>query len=255
MPDVMGTLRDQMRASGIAAERDYYGRLASEPEGGPEWDALIERLTNHETSFFRHPPSFDALRASILPEVRERRAAGSRISIWSAGCSTGQEAYSLAMLAADTAASAPDFMVWGSDISQAAINVARRGRYGHRAVATVPAGYRERFLRSASDDAMEFDVVDDVRERVRFRTTNLVEPAGFHPSHDIILCHNVLIYFSPAAVTRAVNWLASCLTLGGFLLLGPGEAPNERPPGLETISVNGVRVFRRRRARNAEVKP
>jgi len=250
----MGTVREQMRASGIAAEPEYYGRLVSEPDGGPEWDGLIERLTNHETSFFRHPPSFEALRTSILPELRDRRAPGGRISVWSAGCSTGQEAYSLAMLAADTAASAPDVMVWGSDISHAAIKIARSGRYGHRAVATVPAGYRERFFRSAGDDSMEFDVVDDVQQRVRFRTTNLVEPVGFQPSHDIIFCHNVLIYFSPAAVTRAVTWLASCLAVGGFLLLGPGEAPSERPAGLEAIAVNGVRVFQRRSARIAEVK-
>ena len=75
---------------------------------------------------------------------------------------------------------------------------------------------------------------------------NLVEAGGFRPSHDVIFCHNVLIYFAPDAVTRVVAQLASCLTLGGYLLLGPGEAPSDRPPGLEPVSVNGVRAFQRK---------
>ena len=76
MPDVIATVRDQMRARGIDSERAYYRSLAEAPDGGAEWDALVERLTNHETSFFRHPPSFDALRTQLLPALRDRRAAG-----------------------------------------------------------------------------------------------------------------------------------------------------------------------------------
>jgi chemotaxis methyl-accepting protein methylase len=145
-------------------------------------------------------------------------------------------------------------MVWGGDISRRAIEVARRGRYGPRAVATVPADLRQRFFRPiGSGPGMEYEVVDELRQRVRFMATNLVEVGTFIPNHDVIFCHNVLIYFAPAAVSRAVALLASQLAVGGYLLLGPGEAPIERPPGLELVSMNGVRVLQRKGTKPVEV--
>jgi chemotaxis methyl-accepting protein methylase len=250
-PEVIGLVHDQMRACGIDDEIAYYQLLAAAGAGG-QWDALIERLTNHETSFFRHPPSFDALRGHVLPELRAARR-GARLSLWSAGCSTGQEAYSMAMCASDDLA-AGDFTVWGSDISPQAIKLARLARYGPRAIAAIPERYRQRYLRTVNGPSgTEYDVTDDIRQRVRFMTTNLVEPDGFRPTHDVVMCHNVLIYFSPAAVSRVVSWLASCVAIGGYLMLGPGEAPTDRPPGLEAVIVNGVRAFQRRT--RAEVRP
>ena len=251
MPEVIAIVRDQMRTRGIAHESAYYAVLSAPGDATGDWDALIERLTNHETSFFRHPPSFDALRLHILPELRTTRPAGSRLSLWSAGCSTGQEAYSIAMCAI---ADNPNgqFTVWGSDISHQAIKVARDARFGPRAVATIPEHYRQRYLVAPSGGSQDYAIIDDLRQRVRFMTTNLVEPDGFRASHDVVFCHNVLIYFSPAAVTHAVARLAASVGIGGYLLLGPGEAPHDRPPGLEPVTINGVRAFQRRTARAAE---
>ena len=255
LPDVMGIVRDQTRVRGLVNEGAYYQLLSKSADSAAEWDALIERLINHETSFFRHPPSFEALKRSILPELRDARSRGGRLNLWSAGCSTGQEAYSLAMLAMDDEALKGEFTVWGGDISRYAIDVARRGRYGPRAVATIPSDYRERFLHDVgSEPAAEFEIAGELRQRVRFMTTNLVGTDGFSATHDVIFCHNVLIYFSPAAVTQAVAFLASRLTLGGYLLLGPGEAPNERPAGLVPVTMNGVRAFKRASARPIEVR-
>lgn len=254
MPEVIAIVHDQMRARNIAHEAAYYALLAGSGDAAGEWDALIERLTNHETSFFRHPPSFDALRLHILPELRATRPSGSRLSLWSAGCSTGQEAYSLAMCAI---ADNPNgqFTVWGSDISHQAIKTAREAKFGPRAIATIPEHYRQRYLVPPSGAVHDFTIVGDLRQRVRFMTTNLVEPDGFRASHDVVFCHNVLIYFSPAAVTQAVTRLAASVGLGGYLLLGPGEAPHDRPPGLEPVIINGVRAFQRRVARVVENRP
>jgi chemotaxis methyl-accepting protein methylase len=254
LPEVIGLVRDQIRVRGIAGEAAYY-QLLNQSETNAEWDALIERLTNHETSFFRHPPSFDALRQHILPSLRAAKPPGAKLSLWSAGCSTGQEAYSIAMCAMDDASGHGDFTVWGSDISHQAIKAARQANYGPRAIATIPEPYQKRFL-TAVDTATgtEYQISDEVRRRVRFMTTNLVEPDGFRPTHDVVVCHNVLIYFSPAAVTRAVSWLASCVAIGGYLLLGPGEAPHDRPAGLDPVVVGGVRAFQRRRARAVEAR-
>lgn len=255
MPEVIAIVHQQMRAQSIAQEAEYYELLSSPGATNGEWDALIERLTNHETSFFRHPPSFDALRLHILPELRATRPPSSRLSLWSAGCSTGQEAYSLAMCGI---ADNPNglFTVWGSDISHQAIKIARQARFGPRAVTTIPEHYRQRYLVSSTiNGVQEFTIANDVRQHVRFMTTNLVEPDNFRASHDVVFCHNVLIYFSPAAVTQAVARLAASVGFGGYLLLGPGEAPHDRPPGLEPVIVNGVRAFQRRTARPAEMKP
>ena len=253
-PEVVGLVREQMRACGIQNETIYFQLLSGQHGPSVEWDALIERLTNHETSFFRHPPSFEALRLHVLPELRAARKGG-RLSLWSAGCSTGQEAYSMAMCALDDNIPG-DVTVWGGDISHQAIKIARQARYGSRAVAAIPERYRQRYLRAViGPHGNEFEITSEVRQRVKFMTTNLVEPDGFRPSHDVVMCHNVLIYFSPAAVTRAVSWLASCVTIGGYLMLGPGEAPNDRPAGLEPVIVSGVRAFQRRAARPLEARP
>jgi chemotaxis methyl-accepting protein methylase len=251
MSDVIAVIREQMHAHGVPSESEYYRLLSKPSTNAAEWDALVERFINHETSFFRHPPSFDALRRHILPELREQRPRGGRLNLWSAGCSTGQEAYSLAMVAMADEGLKGEFTVWGGDISRYAIEIARRGRYGPRAVATVPDVYRQRFLRA---DGADYEVTDDLRQRVRFMATNLVGGDGFSATHDVIFCHNVLIYFSPAAVTQAVAFLASRLTLGGYLLLGPGEAPTERPQGLTPVTLAGVRAFQRRTARPIEVR-
>ena len=252
VPTVLGHVHGQMRASGITSERHYYDQLAGETDGGPGWSALVERLVNHETSFFRHAPSFDVLRSHVLPELREARR-GRHLNLFSAGCSTGQEAYSLAMVAMEVDDARGDFTVWGGDISRQAIDVARRGRYGPRAIAGIPSEYRTRFVRSACG-APEFEIVDELRRRVRFTLINLVAADGISLSYEVIFCHNVLIYLSPAALFQVLALLAARLVPGGSLLLGPGEAPAERPASLEPVVVEGVRMFRRKRQGVAEVR-
>jgi len=245
VPAVLGYVHEQMAASGAACERSYYETLANEPDGGPEWTALVEHLLNHETRFFRHPASFDVVRTHILPELRDAR--GGRLNFWSAGCSTGQEAYSLAMVAMDDEDLDGDFTVWGGDISRQAIDIARRARYGSRAVASVPESYGHRFLRPChTDGPHEFEITEDVRRHTRFSTTNLVSTSStVNLTYDLIFCQNVLIYLSPMAVSQVVARLASHLSLGGYLLLGPGEGPTQRPPAVETVTIDGVRVLRR----------
>jgi chemotaxis methyl-accepting protein methylase len=257
MPAVMASVAAEMRAAGVGSEAEYYERLALEADAGPDWARLVERLLNHETSFFRHPASFETLRTVVLPALRESRGKRSRLNFLSAGCSTGQEAYSLAMLARaseDSETPPLDFTVWGTDLSRASVEFARRARYGPRAVAGVPREYRPRFFHTlGSELSPEYEVVPALRERVRFTTSNLLSKSAVSLNHDVIFCHNVLIYFSPAVASQVVALLASRLTLGGYLFLGPGEGPSERPPGLEALPVNGVRVFRRRNGASVEV--
>lgn len=253
IPAVLGYIHEQMAASGAACERAYYETLANEPDGGPEWIALVEHLLNHETSFFRHPASFDVVRTHILPKLRDARAG--RLNFWSAGCSTGQEAYSLAMVAMDDEELDGDFTVWGGDISRQAIDIARRGRYGPRAVASIPDQYSRFVHRCPAAESHEYEIRDEVRRHARFSATNLVSTAStVNLTYDLIFCHNVLIYLSPMAVSQVVALLASRLALGGYLLLGPGEGPAQRPHALDSVTINGVRMFRRRSVATEEAQ-
>jgi chemotaxis methyl-accepting protein methylase len=234
-------LQSRTAALGLQSSTSYYGVLLADADTGAEWSEVVDRLVSHETVFFRHGETFDAIRTHILPALRRRPVIGpNRLAICSAGCSTGEEAYSLAMAA--LTAGEEDFLVWGMDMSRRALELARRGRYGARAVANVP-GACHRFFTPFGPAS--FDVSADVTRRVRFVSANLFVSCGTFLNYDLIVCQNVLIYFAPAAVPRALAALAARLTPGGFLVLGPGEAPTETPEGLEPAGISGVRAFRR----------
>lgn len=253
VPAVLACVRQHVATRGTS-ERAFFDQMSAAPDHDPEWLALIEHVVNHETSFFRHPPSFDVLRHRLLPELRGTRG-HRRLNLLSAGCSTGQEAYSMAMVAMDHDPRA-DFAVWGCDISRQAVDTARRGRFGRRAIGGVPDEYRQRFLVSVGADAApEYEVGDELRRRVRFSAVNLFAADGtIALSYDVILCHNVLIYMSTAAVNQIVAHLAARLVPGGYLLLGPGESPAERPAHVEPVSIAGVRMFRRRSHAHPEAR-
>jgi type IV pilus assembly protein PilK len=245
VPSVLACVRQHVETRGTS-ERAYYEQLAAAADNDSEWLALIEHLVNHETSFFRHPPSFDVLRNRLLPDLRAARGRN-RLHLLSAGCSTGQEAYSMAMVAMDHDASA-NFAVWGCDISREAIETARRGRFGRRAIAGIPETYRQRFLVACGNESTpEYEICEELRQRVRFSAVNLFfADAGIALSYDLIVCQNVLIYMSAAAVSQIVAHLAARLVPGGYLMLGPGEGPTERPALLEPVVIAGVRMFRRK---------
>ena len=253
LPVLAEIIETRRNARGLASDDDYYDLLAADAEDEAEWIELVDRLVSHETSFFRHPASFDALRHSILPELRRRTDRG-HIMLGCAGCSTGEEAYSMAMVAMDECTRGREFIVWGSDISRRSIDAARTGRYTERAIARVPAEFRQ-YVKPAPALPRYHEIVDAIRGRVRFLAANLYAAGGVFLTYDVIFCQNVLIYFAPAAVRRLMSWLAARLTDGGFLLLGPGEAPLACPAGLEAVNLPGVRAFRRVGRNLREVRP
>ncbi len=253
VPVLAAAVEERAAALGVRSGARYMELLQAEDDTGAEWTELIERLVSHETSFFRHPESFDALGSRLLPGLRRRPDVGAApLQLCSAGCSTGEEAYSIAMVALAEPTIGGDFTVWGMDISRRSIEAARAGRYGARAVAAVPDRHRPHLSRVNGN---AWQVTDALRERTRFVPANLLASCGVFVNYDLIVCQNVLIYFAPSAVHRLLSLLAGRLTLGGYLLLGPGEAPAEGAPGLEAVNVKGVRAFRRvaRAAREVSV--
>ncbi len=250
------------REVGVSSYAEYRRYLAAD---GREWQRLIERLVNHETRFWRHAPSFEYLTEVALPTLRRERAQRGDlrpIVLWSAGCSTGDEAYSLAMAGlagapvlapGGKAPSSGAVRVLGTDLSEAAIERARAGRYAERSVASLPPGFARRFLietkeAEGGDRRRPFAVRPEVRAVTSFWCASLVASGGEGvPAEpvDVIYCQNVLLYFQPEVRLDVVRRLARRLAPGGYLILAPGEIVGLRLPELEGPRSSSAAVYRR----------
>ena len=184
---------------------------------------VVEALLNNETYFFRDRAPFDLLARHALPELAKRRADTKRIRIWSAGCSTGQEVYSLAMLFAEEPAAWQGWTVdiLGSDVSSACVDRARDGTYSQFEVQRgLAIGQMIKWFEECPDG---WRAVEALRKSIRFQVHNLLEPPPHPGGFDIVLCRNVLLYLSPDKKTLAFERLASALAEDGWLMLGAGE--------------------------------
>lgn len=237
--------------------REYHRVLCTDES---EFRRLLSLITTKETYFFRMPEQFEALRDIVLPEIvdREGRKAMSvlagggqyrmRLRAWSAGCSTGQEAYSLAMQILDAIRypKAWDMKVIGTDINSDVLETAKMGMYDTMRLGKTPPKFIEQFLTMASSDMLQ--VIDDVREITEFRLfnlRNLPEAVDFRNYFDIIFCRNVMIYFDFEAQQRLVSGLAECLRPGGYLFTGEGEVLHLYRHSLEAVENKGCIFYRK----------
>jgi chemotaxis protein methyltransferase CheR len=185
---------------------------------------VVEALLNNETYFFRDKPTFDQLPGEILPELAQRRRDVRRLSIWSAGCSTGQEVYSLAMLFAEQAERWQGWTIdiIGTDVSHRAISTARSGLYSQFEVQR-GLGVTQ-MLRHFDETPNGWQVRREVQDMVRFAQGNLLTAP--HPARlpfDLVLCRNVLLYFDRQVRSQAFERLSRAVMPDGFLMLGAGE--------------------------------
>ncbi len=234
-------LRGRMAATGSATIADYAKHLADDAE---EYAKLVNSLLIKVTEFFRDPKVFNHLRDRILPElIDEARLNHRPLRVWSAGCSTGEEAYSLAITLADAiggGAGSLDVRVFATDIDSAAIAFARRGIYPPAAVQAVPAPLRERYF-TRSDGG--FEVAKSLRSLMIFGEHDLGARSPF-PRIDLILCRNVLIYFSPTMQRVALETFGFSLRDGGRLVLGPSETVAAMPAPYAEEDAR-LRIYRR----------
>lgn len=223
---VTRTLTGRSEALGMS-EAQYLQKLRMEKTEGAEWTQLIPRLTNGESYFERDKGQFALLRDTILPEIIEqRRGTGEGVlRLWSAGCSTGEEAYSLAMAADAVLPSGWKATILGTDINLESLQKARRGVYGAWSFRGVEERTRDRYFRSVAGG---YEVASELRGRVTFGFCNL--SADDWPDArrgiadlDLIVCRNVLIYFQRSVVAGVVERFARALREGGFLLTGHAE--------------------------------
>ena len=215
-------LSSLLRERGIATLDELITILVMGKEPGLS-QQVVEALLNNETYFFRDRAPFDVLSRHALPELAQRRQKTKRLRIWSAGCSTGQEVYSLAMLFAE----APEqwhgwtIDILGTDVSTHCIDRARAGIYSQFEVQRgLGINQTIRWFEECADG---WRGVEDLRRPARFQIHNLLEPPPHPGGFDIVLCRNVLLYLSPDKKTLAFERLASAMAEDGWLMLGAGE--------------------------------
>ncbi|WP_447755532.1 protein-glutamate O-methyltransferase [Pseudomonas nicosulfuronedens] len=241
------SLGARMRELGIRDYGTYYRQVTDGPRGAVEWSNLLDRLTVQETRFFRHKASFEVL-ASYLLQRLEQVGPGRPLALWSVGCSSGEEPYSLAMVTAqvlESAGLAPLFGVTGTDISLNALNRAREATYAARKLADIDPELATRYF-SAQDDG-RYRVIPDLAERVCCARLNVLELAKAPMSGmDVIFCQNLLIYFRRWRRRDILNRLAERLAPGGLLVIGVGEVADWHHPLLEPVADERVLAFTRK---------
>ena len=218
-------------------------------------EQVIDALTTNETTFFRDLHPFESLRDHILPALIERKRLSRSLFIWSAGCSSGQEPYSVAMLIREDFPQLEDWQVsiLGTDVSVAMLERARAGRYGQIEVNRgLPAHLLVKYFRRAG---VGWEIDGSIRAMVRFRQQNLVDPWPSMPPMDLVLMRNVMIYFDVAAKQEILARVGDVLAPHGYLLLGTSETTLHLDDSFRRQAVGPTGWYQRKQATPVGARP
>jgi len=213
---VENRLQRRIRELHISGFEEYIDLV--ERTAGAERNNLFNLITTRETSFFREPLLLDAFNRELLPRVLEKKR-GAPVRIWSAGCSTGEEPYTLGMYLLERRGAASGVPILGSDISSDALASARRAVYGEYSLRNIPPGLRSKYF-APVEDGMALS--PEVRRLVRFEEINLVDERRVRlvQGMDVVFCRNVMIYFDEAVKRKVASLFWGALNPGGFLFVG-----------------------------------
>jgi chemotaxis protein methyltransferase CheR len=232
--------------------------ILSSPLSKKQVEILAGRLTVGETYFLREKRSLDILMEEILPDmIRTRSGDERRLRIWSAGCSSGEEPFSMAILLQETGAAARDWnpSIIATDINSGALRKAAEGVYGEWSFRGPPRGFREKYFRKTGDG--RFEILPHIRKMVSFSYLNLVEdvyPSLLNNTNamDVIFCRNVLMYFTPDSANKVVNRLYHALVDGGWLIVSPCEASHLRFSQFRAVTFADAVLYRKQGTRAGE---
>ncbi|MFQ5560635.1 MAG: CheR family methyltransferase [Nitrospinota bacterium] len=209
-----------MKFCRISTHEEYLNFLSFTREGANEFKSLLDLLTVGETFFFRNRAQFDGIKEYVIPKSRQVNVA--KMKIWCAGCSTGEEPYTLAIVLRECAPSLP-FSIIATDINRRSLAAAKAGVYTERSIRNVEPEQLRKYFRKVGD---EYYISDEIKNSVQFAYHNLASNEFSHPdmqSLDILLCRNVTIYFDEKTLKRVISNFVSCLSPGGLLLIGHAE--------------------------------
>lgn len=237
---ILRRLSVRMSVLNLTSRADYLKYLV---ENKAEADLLFRDLLINVTSFFRDKNHFEGLEKMVVPDIVEKAEDGGQIRVWVAGCSTGEEAYSLAMLFAEEIERTKklcNVIVFGTDIDEEALAAARAGKYSDAVVDAIPKALLERYFRPTNNG---YEAGGRLREMVRFSRHSLIKDPPFSKV-DLLSCRNVLIYFNDNLQELAVRVFHYALTEGGYLFIGPSENPRPVVDYFTEVSAR-ERIFRR----------
>jgi chemotaxis protein methyltransferase CheR len=229
---------------GLSSFRDYCALIASDA-GVDERQKMMAALTTNVTKFFREPHHFEHLRTTLLPPLLQAARSGAKVRIWSAGCSNGQEPYSIALtiMGLMPEASNFDIKILATDIDPVIIGEAREGVYPATAIENVPPAQRSKWFKPVGrESSPTFKVADEVKQLVTVRELNLIGPWPMKGTFQAIFCRNVTIYFNDETREKLWGRFAKSIALGGYLYIGHSE----RITGVaaKSFAPSGVTTYR-----------
>ncbi len=234
----------RMREVGYDNYEDYYRFVTDGLQGVIEWSILIDRIAVKETSFFRHRPSFDHVRSYLQNKINSNDLKES-FDVWSVGCSTGEEPYSLAMLVNDCIELAHSDSYYGItafDISTTAIATAKRGCYSERSVGMLAEHEFNHYCNLC--DSGEYGIIRKLKDRICFSQANIVEMRSMPKAKvDVIFCQNLLVYFRRWLRRDILNTFVERLKPGGLLVIGLGEAVDWEHPKVTRVKSDAVQAY------------
>ncbi|WP_418591826.1 CheR family methyltransferase [Ponticoccus sp. (in: a-proteobacteria)] len=243
-PLVYSRLSKRLKARNLNGFPDYL-KLLEQPEETDERQELISALTTNVTSFFRETHHFETLASECLPALAAGARSGQRIRLWSAGCSSGQEPYSIAMSVLDQFPDAAnlDLRILATDIDPQIVDRARTGSYPGEEAAGIPAPYQAKWVRRSGDGG-RLTMGEPLRQLITFAELNLMDLWPFKGPFDVIFCRNVAIYFNQQ--TQQNLWQRFCQMLipGGYLFIGHSERITG--PATQDLSGVGITSYRKR---------
>ena len=234
----------RMREIGYSAYDKYWEYINSGIEGNLEWSQLVDRLTVHETSFFRHQPSFDLVNEDLQRKILLAEDT-LKYKIWSVSCATGEEAYSLAMLAANACKNSKVKSYYGvtaTDVSSPAVAMAKQAIYSAEKMTNIQEEFRP-YLSPLNNEM--FTIKDVIKNRTAFGVFNLLDidrPSNI--KYDVIYCQNVLMYFERSVREHILNGLVAYLNRDGLLVLGQTEINAWSHPKMKRVNKNRTLAFR-----------
>jgi chemotaxis protein methyltransferase CheR len=221
-------LRKRLRALDMGSFKEYAEYVFS-PEGfDHEVIHLLDVVTTNKTDFFREPKHYDALNERVIPELLKKKRPGEPLNVWSAGCSSGEEPYTLAIVFSEYERKNNlnlNFSIHGTDVSTHVLYKALDAVYKEHTIETVPKEIKKRyFLRSRDKDRRLVRVEKEIRDKVSFSRVNFMDPTyEVGKNFDIVFCRNVMIYFDRPTQTAVINRLCRHLREGGYMFMGHSE--------------------------------
>jgi chemotaxis protein methyltransferase CheR len=239
----------RLKAHNLSDYDKYYYMLKYDPQATKELSALYDSITTNETSFFRSPPQIQAFQEKALPDIMaHRQKTGEQLlRLWSAGCSTGEEPYTLGIIAKEVLKDKLtewDVKISASDISEKALKSAKQATYNEYALRSVPPEIRQKYFMT---NGGHYTIIDEIRKLVELQYLNFMDSQRVQlmKGFDIIFCRNVLIYFDDAARKQFVAQLYDNLNPGGYLFIGHSESLHKITRAFKLVHFPGALGYKK----------